>query len=227
MKSSGSTCDIGAIAKFAGILLFSSIIIFPTIGHASLDEAYGIVTNVVDGDTFDVTIEKANEKVAYRVERVRLADVDSPEMESEKGPDARDFTYAVLMNKRVFLDIDDLSENGRDSYGRIICVAYLSGFYGQPIAAPNFNRLLVDSGFARRDNFTNNEFDPSDWKSEVDHQTYPQTTAEPLQGLGSLGSDLKKNFTEDLLPRLSESAGRELEKAAAESLDWLKGQIKI
>jgi micrococcal nuclease len=224
MKLYGSTCDIEAIAKFACILLFSSLIIFPAIVHASLDEAYGIVTNVVDGDTFDVTIEKANEKVAYRVERVRLADVDSPEMESEKGPDARDFTYAVLMNKRVFLDIDDLSENGRDSYGRMICVAYLSGFYGQPIAAPNFNRLLVNSGFARLDNFTNNEFDPGDWRFEKASQTDPQTNSEPLKGLGS---DLQKNFTEDLLPKLSESAGRELEKAAAESLDWLKKQIKI
>ena len=224
MKSSSSTCDIVAIGKCAGILLFCSIISFPTIGHASLDEAYGIVTNVVDGDTFDVTIEKANENVAYRVERVRLADVDSPEMDSEKGPAARDFTYAVLMNKRVFLDIDDLSENGRDSYGRMICVAYLSGFYGQPIAAPNFNRLLVDSGFARLENFTNNEFDPGDWQSEKAPQIDQQTNAEPLKGLGS---DLQKNFTEDLLPRLSESAGRELEKAAAESLDWLKRQIKI
>jgi endonuclease YncB( thermonuclease family) len=221
---SNSTCNIGAIAKLSNILLLLSIcvscslITIPTIGLASQDEAYGIVTNVVDGDTFDVTIEKAHAKVAYRVERIRLADVNSPEMDSEKGPDARDFTYAVLMNKRVFLDIDDLSATGRDSYGRMICVAYLSGFYGQPIAAPNFNRLLVDSGHARLDNFTNNEFDPQDWRSEQ----APQTYSEPLQGLGS---DLKKNLTEDLLPRLSESAGRELEKAAAESWDWLKGQI--
>lgn len=221
---SKSTCKIKAISKSANILLLLSICfscwltIVPTIVSASLDEAYGIVTNVVDGDTFDVTMEKANEKVLYRVERIRLADVNSPEMESEKGPDARDFTYAVLMNKRVFLDIDDLSESGRDDYGRMICVAYLSGYYGQPITAPNFNRLLVDSGYASLDNFTNNEFDPSNWRSEQ----APQTHAEPLQ---DLGSDLKKNFTEDLLPRLQESAGKELNKAATESWEWLKGQI--
>jgi endonuclease YncB( thermonuclease family) len=223
---SNSTCNIGAISKLSYILLLlliclsCSLIIIPTIVLASQDEAYGIVTNVVDGDTFDVTIEKSNEKVAYRVERIRLADVDSPEMESEKGPAARDFTYAVLMNKRIFLDIDDLSATGRDSYGRMICVAYLSGFYGQPLAAPNFNRLLVDSGHARLENFTNNEFDPQDWRSEQ----APQASAEPLQ---DLGSDLKKNLTEDLLSRLSESAGKELEKAAAESWDWLKGQIGV
>lgn len=197
-----------------------SLIILPNIVLASQDEAYGIVTNVVDGDTFDVTIEKANAKVAYSVERIRLADIDSPEMESEKGPEARDFTYAVLMNKRVFLDVDDLSATGRDSYGRMICVAYLTGFYGQPIVTPNFNRLLVDSGHASLENFTNNEFDPRNWRSGLDPQTYP----EPLQGLGS---DLKKNLTEDLLPRLQESAGKELDKAAKESWDWLKGQIGI
>jgi micrococcal nuclease len=222
---SKSTRKIGAIYKLTDILLllicFSCwLIILPTIVSASLDEAYGIVTNVVDGDTFDVTMEKANEKVLYRVERIRLADVNSPEMDSEKGPNARDFTYAVLMNKRVFLDIDDLSESGRDDYGRMICVAYLSGFYGQPIAAPNFNRLLVDSGHASLDNFTNNEFDPLDWRSE----SAPQIHTEPLQGLGF---DLKKNLTEDLLPRLQESAGKELNKAAAESWEWLKGQIGV
>jgi endonuclease YncB( thermonuclease family) len=196
----------------------------PVIGLASLDEAYGIVTNVVDGDTFDVTMEKAREKVAYRVERVRLADVDSPEMDSEKGPAARDFTYAVLMNKRVFLDIDDLSKTGRDSYGRLICVAYLSGFYGQPIAAPNFNRLLVDSGFASLDNFTNNEFDPDNWRSEIAPQIDAQPKSDPLQ---KLGSDLQKNFTEELLPKLSQSAGQELDRAAAESWKWIKKQINI
>ncbi len=226
MISSSSSCDFGVAAKFACMLLLCLLIIMPVISLASLDEAYGIVTNVVDGDTFDVTVEKASEKVAYRVERVRLADVDSPEMDSEKGPAARDFAYAVLMNKRVFLDIDDLSKTGRDSYGRLICVAYMSGFYGQPIAAPNFNRLLVESGFASLDNFTNNEFDPGNWRSEIVSQIVPQIDAQPKSDpLQKLGSDLQKNFTEDLLPKLSQSAGRELDKAAAEGWDWIKKQI--
>ena len=186
---------------------------------ATQDEAYGIVTNVVDGDTFDVTIEKADAKIAYSVERIRLADVDSPEIKSESGQDARDFTYAVLMNKRVYLDIDDLSAAGRDSYGRLICVVYLTGVYGQPLAAPNFNRLLVESGHARQENFTNNEFDPQDWRSGED--LYEETV--PL----SLGESLQRNFTEELLPKLQESAGEELDWAAREGWDWLKGQIGI
>ena len=205
------------------LLLFcisSSLIIFPSIALAAQDEAYGIVTNVVDGDTFDVTIEKAGAKVAYPVERIRLADVDSPEMNSENGPAAKDFTFALLMNKRVYLDIDDLSANGRDSYGRLICVAYLTGFYGQPIAAPNFNRLLVDSGYARLENFTNNEFDPKDWRNGQSSLA----ESEPLQ---SLGQELQKNLTDDLLPRLQESAEKEMGKAAKEGWDWLKGQIGV
>lgn len=203
------------------LLLFITglLVFFPSLALAVVDEAYGIVTNVVDGDTFDVTIEKADARVAYRVERVRLADVDSPEMDSDRGPAARDFTYAVLMNKRVYLDIDDLSANGRDSYGRLICLAYLAGVYGQPLAAPNFNRLLVESGHARQENFTNNEFDPQDWRSGED--LYEETA--PL----SLGESLERNFTEELLPKLQESAGEELDWAAREGWDWLKGQIGI
>ncbi len=224
-----SICRAGTIAKLLYILLLlsfiisCSLIIFPAIAKATQDEAYGIVTNVVDGDTFDVTIEKACAKVIYSVERIRLADVDSPEMESEKGPLARDFTYAVLMNKRVYLDIDDLSANGRDSYGRLICVAYLTGFYGQPIASPNFNRLLQDSGHARLDDFTNNEFDPQDWRSSPGQilQTEDGTL------LQSMGQDLQKNLTDDLLPRLQESAGKEIDRAAKEGWDWLKGQIGL
>jgi endonuclease YncB( thermonuclease family) len=215
-------CRTGIISILLLLLLsISGLLIFsPSIALAVQDEAYGIVTNVVDGDTFDVAIEKAGARVAYSVERIRLADVDSPEMESDGGPEARDFAYAVLMNKRVYLDIDDLSGNGRDSYGRLICVAYLTGIYGQPLAAPNFNRLLVDSGHAGLENFTNNEFDPKDWRSGQDIQA----KIEPLQGLGQ---DLKQNLQEDLLPRLEESAGKELDRAAKEGWDWLKGQIAV
>ena len=205
--------------SFLLLFMTSLLVFFPSLALAVVDEAYGIVTNVVDGDTFDVTIEKADARVAYSVERVRLADVDSPEMDSDSGPAARDFTYAVLMNKRVYLDIDDLSANGRDSYGRLICLAYLAGVYGQPLAAPNFNRLLVESGHARQENFTNNEFDPQDWRSGED--LYEETV--PL----SLGESLQRNFTEELLPKLQESAGEELDWAAREGWDWLKGQIGI
>jgi len=94
---------------------------------AAPDEAYGTVTNVVDASAFDVQIEKADPRVEDRVERVRLADVNSPDMKTRDGPAARDFTYAVLQGKRVYLDIDDLSPTGRDAEGRLVCLAVGTG----------------------------------------------------------------------------------------------------
>ena len=185
-------------------------------GHGSVSEAYGVVTNIVDGDTFDVTIEKADSRIFSSVERIRLADVNSPEMNTSTGPDAKDFTFAVLMNKRIYLDIDDLSGNGRDAYGRLICVAYLTGIYGQPTTSPSFNRMLVESGHARLKNSTDNEFDPEDWWLEEDSGS----------GSGSIGDELE-NQLHDLLIQLQNDAGKELDKKATDALDWLKGQISV
>jgi hypothetical protein len=100
-------------------------------------------------------------------------------MNSENGQEARDFAYAVLMNKRVRLDIDDLSAAGIPTAG-YSPVARLGRVCGQPLAARNFNRLLVDSGHAGLECFTNNEFDPQDWRPGQD----PQGESEPRQGLG-------------------------------------------
>jgi endonuclease YncB( thermonuclease family) len=200
-----------ASVLLSALLSFSIILILhPIAALAAQDEAYGVVTNVVNGDTFDVTIEKADSRVVYTVERIHLADVKSPDIDTAAGSLARDYTFAVLLNKRVYLDIDDVSERGRDSLGRLICVACLAGVYGQPITEPNFNRMLVDSGHASIQNATDNEFNPNNWYSTGNSEK----SLEPLQ-------DLQK----DLLPKISDSVGSELEKAAQEGWGWLKGQI--
>ena len=199
-------------------------------------------------NTFDVTIEKADTRISYSVERIRLADVRSPEIETLQGPAARDFTFAVLVNKRVYLDIDDLSGSGRgsgrDANGRLICVAYLTGIYGQPLVSPNFNRLLVDSGHAKLENATNNEFDPRDWWSKEStpsavellpglQQTPQKVTQNNIQNSiqndtqNDTPNDLKNDLEKNLLPRLQEYAEKELDQAAREGWDWLKGQIKV
>jgi endonuclease YncB( thermonuclease family) len=212
-----------AIMPLMSLFILALLLLLSAISAATLDEAYGTVTNVVDGDTFDVTIEKASPKVSYAAERIRLADVDSPEMDSDEGLAARDFTYAVLMNKRVYLDIDDQSSNGRDSYGRLICLVYLAGFYGQPISAPNFNRLLIDSGHARLDNFTNNEFDPGNWKSGKSPSSLVDTEDEE----SSLGEDLKRNITEEIIPEVQQSAEKALDRMAKDIWEWIKKQLGI
>ena len=183
---------------------------------AAPDEAYGTVTNVVDASAFDVQIEKADPRVEDRVERVRLADVNSPDMKTRDGPAARDFTYAVLQGKRVYLDIDDLSPTGRDAEGRLVCLAYLAGAYGQPLASPNFNRLLVDSGNARLDNSTDNEFDPQYWWDEG-------SSSFSGGALDDVGQDIK----EEILPRIEESAESALNLTPREMWQWFKGQMGL
>lgn len=131
------------------------------------DEFCGVVTKVVDGDTFDVD----------GLGRVRLADVDCPELDTEAGRAAANYTISWLFGRIVWLDIDDLK--GRDDYGRWICVVYLDE-NGAPNREMNFNRMIVDSGHAVVKNFTDNEFDPADW--------WNLSSLQPVGGCAYVGS---------------------------------------
>ena len=111
--------------------------------------ATGMVYNVVDGDTFNVT----------DFGRVRLADVDSPEIGTPEGKAAKLYAQLHLQGKMVHLDVDD--SKGTDSYGRWICVVYLESPSGE--VGENFNRMLVEDGFAVVTDYEDNEFDPLDW----------------------------------------------------------------
>lgn len=231
------------------ITIFSALSFLPG-SLASLDEVYGVVTNVIDGDTFDLRIEKADSRITNSIERITLADVSSPDMKTVQGPAARDFTYAVLMNKRVYLDIDDFSNQGRDDENRLIAVAYLAGAYGQPMPYPNFNILLADSGHAILVNQTDNEFDPKDWKDDMSQYSKSQesssqeSSSDPLQRVeedlrerlkgGLQGSDQEKEIENDglqngsqndLLSRIEDAAGEELDRATRAAWDWLKTEI--
>jgi micrococcal nuclease len=205
---------------FRILLALAMLAVLPFVVTAAQDEAYGVVTNVLDGDTFDVTIEKTDPRISSSVERIRLADVDSPEMDTQNGPAARDFTYAVLMNKRVFLDIDDRSENGRDPYGRLVCVAYLTGVYGQPLKTPSFNQMLVSSGYALINDFTNNEFSLEESSPDEGSPNEGNQVAAPSDNLSNQLEDLKS----DLTSQIRDALARELEKGANEAVDWLRGQ---
>ncbi len=119
--------------------------------EAPATEVSGVVTNVVDGDTFDVE----------GFWRVRLADVDSPEMDTPGGKAAKFFAETMLLGETVHLDVDDLG--GKDRYGRWVCVAYIE----DPDTGSwiNFNSMLVTSGHAVVEDFKDNEFDPGGWGS--------------------------------------------------------------
>ncbi|MDF0592207.1 thermonuclease family protein [Methanotrichaceae archaeon M04Ac] len=155
----------------------------------------GVVTNVVDGDTFDLRIEKTDPRILYEIERVRLADVDSPEMSTPEGPPAKVSSTEALLGKKVWLDIDDKSKDGRDMYERILAVVYLEDLNGTINTTHPFNRLLVDAGHAVVKDFTNNEFDPAAWweegipQPELSPVPDTATTAKGGQFVGSVRSD--------------------------------------
>jgi len=113
------------------------------------DEGRGIVIYVMDGDTISVQ--------GYG--SVRLADVNSPELTAPGGPEAKEYTRSQLLNKLVYLDLDN--KTGQDRYGRKVCVVYMSKADGS--AGENFNRMLVDSGHAIVEDARDNEFDPMQW----------------------------------------------------------------
>lgn len=223
---------------FVMILMVFSALSFLPGSLASPDELYGVVIDVIDGDTFDLRVEKADSRIENSVERIALADVRSPDIKTVQGPAARDFTYAVLMNKRVYLDVDDFNR-GRDGEGRLVAVAYLAGTYGQPIPYPNFNLLLVDAGHAMLANQTDNEFDPKYWRDDIDSES---GSSDPLQnveeslrerleeGLKGPGqdqqNDMRQNGSQnDLLSRIADAAGEQLNRAGQALWDWLRAEI--
>jgi micrococcal nuclease len=171
--------------------------LLPILVLAAPDEASGTVTNVVDGDTFDLRIEKTDSRILYEIERVRLADVDSPEMSTPEGPPAKVYTTAALLGQKVWLDIDNKSEDGRGPYDRLICVVYLENPNGTINVTHPFNRLLVDAGFAVVKDYSNNEFAPGAWWAEGIPEPDPipspelATTTAATSGrfVGSLESD--------------------------------------
>ena len=121
-------------------------------------EVIGVVSHVIDGDTFDLIVEDSRDsRITEDKIRVRLADIDTPEIRgknaSQAGKDAANFTRSVLLNQTVYLDVDN--KRGQDMYGRWVAVCYLGN--------DNFNEYLVGKGFAVIDDYKDNEFDPKSW----------------------------------------------------------------
>ena len=145
------------------IPILALVLFLPCLVAGAPDEAYGRVIKVVDGDTIDIALQDYNSsQIAEDVMRIRLADIDTPEVRGPKaceaGKNASAYTRTWLLSNYVFLDLDN--NTGKDPYGRWVAVVYLSED-GRP--GRNFNKQLVDSGHAVIEDFRNNEFDPWSW----------------------------------------------------------------
>ena len=145
------------------IPILALVLFLSFLASGAPDEAYGRVSNVVDGDTFDVTLQEYDpNRISEDIIRIRLADIDTPEVRGPKaceaGKKASAYTRTWLLSNYIFLDLDD--KTGTDPYGRWVAVAYLSED-GRP--GRNFNKMLMDSGHAEIDDYPNNEFNPWSW----------------------------------------------------------------
>ncbi len=109
----------------------------------------GVVLKVIDGDTFEV----------QGFGLVRLANVDCPKMGTIEGVHAREYTLENLLGVQVFLDIDN--RTCKSSNGATECVVYLANPDGTPNMKKNFNKMVVNAGYAYVRNNSKSEFSPA------------------------------------------------------------------
>ena len=105
------------------------------------------VYKVIDGDTFD----------SFPVGRVRLADVNAPERGEVGYYEAKDALTGMVLNKKVYLDVDDYYVI--DRYNRLICLVYIR--YNSTHLL-NVNKWLILNGYVITDDY-DNEFNPNLW----------------------------------------------------------------
>ena len=103
------------------------LIILAISTHATI--RYGTVERVVDGDTI---VFKAGDA---KTQRVRLADIDTPELDQPWGGEAKAALKGWAENRRAQIRIVDT-----DRYGRLVATLWIDG--------QNINRRLVAKGHA-------------------------------------------------------------------------------
>lgn len=89
-----------------------------------LDIIKGTVTSVIDGDTFEIKVERigTHNKFSYNTyERIRIAYLNAPELPSASGHRARSILARVILRKYVKCDI-----KARDHYGRLIANVFVA-----------------------------------------------------------------------------------------------------
>ena len=98
-----------------------------------------LVTNVVDGDTIDVTIDLGL-RVSINSRRIRLYGINEPELKQptlSEGQRAKAWLVRQLLAKQVTLRT---IKDGDDKYGRLLGDIW----FGQT----NINRRMVELGLA-------------------------------------------------------------------------------
>lgn len=163
------------------------VLVLSTVSAQSIKSS-GTVVDVLDAITLDI-------RIGDEVLRVQLANLSAPSISTPEGLEARNFTSAVLLNRSIWLDLD---ENSRQSDGIVQGIIYLLGPDGRPIQ-PSFNEISKDSGDAR----TNDSwFNDSDIIDQFVRDTWvPESTKESpeLSELEVSSYDLRKEPPEEII----------------------------
>lgn len=135
-------------------------------------ETNATVTNVVDGDTLDVTFDIGN------TARIRMLGVNTPETVDPRravecfGKEASAFTKSALEGKLVRLEADPQADE-RDVYGRLLRNVTLED-------GTDFNAKLVSEGYAYA--YLSFPLDPARKKQLNDLQTAAKEAKKGLWG---------------------------------------------
>ena len=82
------------------------------------DTVRGPVLDVIDGDTFDISVTHTgkNNKYTYNdTERVRIIGINAPELDTSAGVHAKNGLKTKMLGKEIRCHI-----HSRDSYGRLV-----------------------------------------------------------------------------------------------------------
>jgi len=122
-------------------------ILASTTDHTEIAESKAIVTNnnlysvtnVVDGDTIDVSIDG-------KVERLRLIGINTPETVDPRKPvecfgvEASQKAKSLLTGKKVYLE-NDITQGELDKYNRLLRYVFLED-------GTSFNLMMIKEGYA-------------------------------------------------------------------------------
>ena len=110
--------------------LWFLVILLPLVASAAVGQTlFGTVTRVVDGDTVAFKVHDGP------IEKVRLADIDTPERDQPWGTEATTALRQWSMSKPARIEVVDT-----DRYGRLVATLWIDD--------ENINRRLVKEGHA-------------------------------------------------------------------------------
>lgn len=115
----------------AALLAMSCSVLSATAAGGYVEPSFmAKVVSVHDGDTLTVYFD--NTKI-----KIRLADIDAPELDQDAGGDAKDMLELHCLNERV-----KIKPKGVDKYGRVIATVYLPG------QAETMQEFMLNNGLA-------------------------------------------------------------------------------